>query len=254
MSKNNPVIEQILHRKSIRKFTGEKIKDTDLELIFAAAQRAPTSINAQQISLVYTKDKEVIKTIASLAGGQPQIECADVFVTIVIDFNRTAHAATLSQKEQVVEQSAEGILVGAVDAGIMLGYLQNAAESLGYGTTAIGGIRNNPEKMIALLNLPPKTYPIVGTTLGVPTKEALSSPLKPRVPLKSFAMENRYNKNAVEDGVEMYEKELHAFREEHHMTYQTSYIEQTAGYYDHIYYPTIGKTLTMQGFKFQDSL
>lgn len=58
---NNKTIEQLQNRKSIREFTGEHVNQKDLELILKTAQRAPTSINAQQISLVYTRDKKKIK-------------------------------------------------------------------------------------------------------------------------------------------------------------------------------------------------
>lgn len=84
-----PNNQTIKNRKSIRQFTGEPVREEDLELIFKTAQRAPTSINAQQISLVYTKDKAKLKQISELCGGQAHIATADVFVGIVIDFNRT---------------------------------------------------------------------------------------------------------------------------------------------------------------------
>ena len=79
----NQTIKQLQNRTSIRDFTGERVSDEDLDLILRTAQRAPTSINAQQISLVYTRDKAKIKQIAEFAGGQKQIEIADVFVAIV---------------------------------------------------------------------------------------------------------------------------------------------------------------------------
>ena len=84
----NPTLEQILNRRSIRNFTGESVKADDLKLILQAAQQAPTSINGQQVSLVVTRDKSKIKQIAEIAGGQPQVATADVFVTVVIDYHR----------------------------------------------------------------------------------------------------------------------------------------------------------------------
>lgn len=54
----NKVIEQLQNRRSVRNFTGEKVKDEDLELILRTAQRAPSSVNGQQISLIVTRDKE----------------------------------------------------------------------------------------------------------------------------------------------------------------------------------------------------
>ncbi len=141
----NTIIEQQLNRRSVRDFSGEAVKAEDLTRILQAAQQAPTSINGQQISLVVTRDKDTIQKIAELAGGQPQVAGADVFVTVVVDYHRPASAMDAIDQSLVINQSAEGLMVGAVDAGIMLNAVQTAAESLGYGTTAIGGIRANPE-------------------------------------------------------------------------------------------------------------
>lgn len=248
----NTTIKQLSSRKSIRQFTGESVKDEDLELIIKTAQRCPTSINGQQISLVYTKDKKKIEEISQLCGGQTHIASADVFVVIVVDFNRTIFAVEQAGEKHQIDKSAEGILVGAVDAGIMLNAIQIAAESLGYGTTAIGAVRNDPEAMIKLLNLPIKTFPIVGMTIGVPTKEAIDVPLKPRIPIESFAFENKYNDKKVKDGVLQYEKDMKKYREDNNMNYLQSYCQQTASYYKNIYFRKIAENYKNQGFEFKD--
>lgn len=250
----NIVLKQLQNRTSIREFTGERVSDEDLEVIFKTAQRAPSSINGQQISLIYTRDKEKIKYIAELCGGQKQVEGADVFVFVVVDFNRTNYAAISEGKTQVVEQCAEGIMVGAVDAGIMLDHLQASAEALGYGTTAIGAIRGNSDKMVELLKLPQKTFAVVGCTIGVPTKKAQEAPLKPRVPLESFVMEDVYNDEAVKKGVYAYEKEFKEFREKTGSGSMPTYFEMTAGIYDKVYYRKTGTVLEAQGFKFTDEI
>jgi len=250
----NKTIEQLQNRKSIREFTGERVSDKDLELIFKTAQRAPTSINAQQISLVYTRDKEKIKKIAELSGGQNQIAIADVFVAIVIDFNRTNHAAIATGRTQVVEKTAEGILMGAVDAGIVLNHLQSSAEALGYGTTAIGGIRANSDKIIELFGLPKKTFVAVGSTIGVPTLNAKNAPLKPRVPFESFVMGEVYDEQKVKDGVYAYNKEFKEFRDKTGSGTLPTYFEITASTYEKSYFRKTGKVLEAQGFKFSDEI
>ena len=248
----NQIIEQLSNRKSIRQFTGEHLRAEDLELIIKTAQRCPTSINGQQISLVYTRDKEKIKQIAQLCGGQEQVASADVFITIVVDFNRTIFAVSQAGEKHVIDNSAEGILVGAVDAGIMLNAIQVSAESLGYGTTAIGAIRNEPDAIIKLLGLPAKTFPIVATTIGVPTKEAKEAALKPRIDIDSFAFEDTYNDTKVKDGVLHYEKQMKKFRVDNNMDYLLSYCEQTAFYYKNIYFRKVEENYTKQGFNFKD--
>ena len=248
----NEIIKQLSSRKSIRQFTGESVSQEDLDLIIKTAQRCPTSINGQQISLVYIRDKEKIKQIAKLCGGQKQVESADIFIAICVDFNRTDFAIELANEKQEIHNSAEGVLIGAVDAGIMLNAIQISAESLGYGTTAIGGIRNEPDAMIKLLELPQKTFPIVGTTIGVPTKDAKDAPLKPRVPIESFAFEDKYDDKKVKDGVIEYEKNLKRFREDNNMNYLQSYCENIANRYKAHDFRKIKENYTKQGFVFKD--
>jgi len=248
----NPTLTQLQNRKSIRHFTGEAISEADLETIFKTAQRAPTSINGQQISLVYTRDKAKLENIAALCGGQTHIATADVFVGIIIDFNRTSAIVESVGKNHIIEQSAEGIMVGAVDAGIMLSHLQSAAEALGYGTTAIGAVRKESEAFIKLFNLPQKTFLALGCIIGVPTEKAKNAPLKPRVALDSFVMQECYESEKVRNGALAYEQTLKAFRDATGSGSMPTYAEITSSYYADIYYRKTAKSLVAQGFAFKD--
>ena len=247
----NPVIDQLSQRRSVRAFTGESVTEEHLDLILRATQQAPTSINGQQTTLIVVRDRETIAKIAQLAGGQPQVAGADVFVAFVMDFNRTSEAAKIAGTEQVVERSAEGMMAGAVDVGIALATFQTAAASLGYGSTPIGGIRRNPEAMIELLGLPPRTYPLVGATLGVPDREKLPQ-VKPRLPLDSWALPERYDAEKVAEGVAAYDATIRAWWDAQGLTHMRTYSADTAGTYKSVYFPTIAKTLRAQGFEFAD--
>jgi len=248
----NAMLSLLQNRKSIRHFTGERISDEDLETIFKTAQRAPNSINGQQISLVYTRNKEKLKIIAELCGGQAHIAEADVFVGIIIDFNRTSAIVESVGRKHVIEQSAEGIMVGAIDAGIMLDHLQSAAGALGYGTTCIGAVRKNSPAFAKLFNLPPKTFLAVGCTIGVPTERAKSAPLKPRVALDTFAMQDRYDSEKVRNGALAYDKTLKAFRDQTGSGSMPTYAEITTNYYADVYYRSTAKDMQAQGFAFKD--
>lgn len=160
----------------------------DLHLIFKTAQRAPTSINGQQISLVYTRDKEKLKQIAHMCNEQAHIATADVFVGIVIDFNRTSAIVESVGRNHIIEQSAEGIMVGAVDAGIMLMQLQVAAEALGYGTTAIGAVRSKSDEMVKFFNLAPQNLFSRRLHHRCTNRKSQTAPLKPRIALDTFVM------------------------------------------------------------------
>lgn len=242
---SNQTIELMKNRKSVRQFTGESVSEEVLQQIVEAAHCAPNSINAQQSSIIITRDKEKIAQIAEIAGGQPQIAGADIFITVAIDFNKTNEALKLNGKEQTVHKTMEGILVGAIDAGIMVEALAVAAESFGVGNTVIGGIRNNPQAMIDLLELPEYTFPIVGITLGY-MKEKTAA-VKPKMALNSFAHDEKYNTENVVTAVKEYDQVLEDF-------FSTLGLEMPinsasiSNFYSKPYYPEVKPTLEKQGF------
>ena len=250
---SNSVIEQLSQRRSVRAFTGDPVRVDDLTAILRATQQAPSSINGQQTSLVVIRDPERIAKVAEIAGGQPQVAGADVVVIFVIDFNRTAEAARIAGTEQVVERSAEGIITGAVDAGIALATFQAAANALGYGTTPIGVIRRNPTALIELLGLPSRTYPVVAATLGVPDSAKLAQ-VKPRVSLESYALSERYDEAKVAEGVVAYDEVLRTWWDSQGLTQMGTYSHDTAKTYSTVYVPTIAATLRSQGFEFADEV
>lgn len=246
----NEVIKQLQNRRSVREFTGEKVKDEDLKLILETAQRYSNWAHGQQTSLIVVRDKEKIKKIAELSGGQKHIEAADVFILILIDFYRVVYAVESIGGEISIPKSVEGLMIGTGNAGIMVNAIQTAAESLGYGTTAIGGIRLNPEKVCELFDLPKYVFPILGTTIGVPAENKLKSP-KPRVPFESFSFEEKYDKKKVEQGVEEFEVEYRKWWDENGLPQMPSYKQSIVNYYGESRLEKVKDTLKTQGFKLE---
>ncbi len=201
------LLEAIKNRKSIRKFTDESIKKEDLEEIIEVARRAPSSVNGQQISLVYTTDKNIIEKIAHLSGGQAQIRDCSCFITLIGDYYRDKVYLESVGKELTddIQRLRE---VAMVDAGIMALTINYVAMAKGYGCTIIGGVKDNPEQIAELLNLPENTIVALGITIGEPTKESLEGTLKPRIKKEAFAMEDKYNKEVQVNAVKDYEKVL----------------------------------------------
>lgn len=248
----NEVIKQLQNRRSVREFTGEKVKDEDLKLILETAQRSPNSVHGQQTSLIVVKDREKIRKIAELSGGQKQVEDADVFVLVLVDYYRAYYAAKSIGAEIGIQNSLEDVITGAVDAGIMVETIQTTAESLGYGTTVIGGIRLNPDKIAEMFNLPEYVFPIIGTTIGVPAENKLKSP-KPRVPFESFAFDEVYDKAKVEKGVEEFDADYRKWWDGNDLTQMPSYKESIKNYYGNATnerYKKVADTVKKQGFDF----
>lgn len=64
----NAVIENLLTRRSIRKFKDEPVSRSDLEIILKTGIYAPSGMNMQTMRLTAVTDKEKIKQLAELVG------------------------------------------------------------------------------------------------------------------------------------------------------------------------------------------
>jgi FMN reductase [NAD(P)H] len=240
----NQTIQTQHRHRSIRSYTPEPVSDAMLDAIIEAAHRAPTSMNAQEISLVVVRDAERRARIAELAGGQTWVAQAPVFIAIVIDFHKTDLGVRKADKTQIIHESMEGFGAAAVDAGIALGTMITAAESLGLGIVPIGGIRRHPQEMIDLLELPPLTFPLVGLTLGHIAKDA---PQKPRLDIGTFRHDERYDASGYTAAIDAYDETLmHFWRDVAH-TEGMPWSEALASRLHTVYFPQVRPVAAMQG-------
>ncbi|MCE5246482.1 MAG: NADPH-dependent oxidoreductase [Candidatus Polarisedimenticolia bacterium] len=242
----NEAISVLLAHKSERSYTDEAVSDADLATIVEAGRRGPTSINGQQVSVVVVRDAERRAKIAEIAGGQPWIAKAPVFLAVLIDFHKTAVALRMAGREQVIHESVEGTIVGSIDAGIALGAMMTAARALGLGTVPIGGIRRDPDAMVALLGLPPMTFPVVGMCVGHVAEPAER---KPRLPLPAFRFDERYDEAALEPAIAEYDVELAEHWKKIGRADGLPWSANLAGIYDKVYFPHVKGCAAKQGFK-----
>src|SRR5690606_36300604 len=86
------------------------------------------------------------------------------------------------------------------------------------GICYIGGIRNNPQEVSELLNLPEHVYPVFGLCLGYPDQDP---EVKPRLPLAAILKQDAYDDSDDEALVASFDDTMHQY-----------YQERTAVYYD----------------------
>ncbi|WP_299808921.1 oxygen-insensitive NADPH nitroreductase [uncultured Shewanella sp.] len=180
----NHTIETILQHRSIRHFTEQKIEAEKLELILRCANAASSSSFIQCSSIIRVTLPSIRAKLAELAGGQAYVESAAEFLVFCADFNRHQQIQP-DAKLGFTEQT----LIGAVDTGLMGQNAMLAAESMGLGGVYIGGIRNDPQQVTELLDLPKHVLPLFGMCLGYPAK---MPQLKPRLPLSIVIHQERY--------------------------------------------------------------
>lgn len=240
---NDTLRIQQSHR-SIRSYKPDPLSDAMLDQIIAAAHRAPTSMNAQDISLIVVRDAEKRARIAELSGGQAWIAQAPVLIVIAIDFHKTDLGVRKAGQAQIIHESMEGFGVAAVDAGIALGTMITAAESLGLGIVPIGSIRRNPQAMIDLLELPPYTFPLVGLCIGHIKDDV---PPKPRMDIKTFRHDERYDASGYPAAIDAYDAELMDYWKQIGRSDGVAWSSNLGNFYKQVYFPQVKPVAAMQG-------
>eukprot|EP00727_Mastigamoeba_balamuthi_P010638 m51a1_g6197 hypothetical protein (260) ;mRNA; f:104080-105368 len=240
----NGTIELLNTHACTRAFTSEEVSEADLAAVVEAAHRCATSVNGQQVSVVVFRSQEARDRIAAIAGGQPWIARAPVFLLFVADFYKTSVGVESTGSHQVIHESLEGWTVAAVDAGIALEAAMAAARALGLGVVPIGGIRRDPQAMIDLAGLPPKTFPLVGLSLGHPQA---APTLKPRMGIATFRHDERYDAGAALREVPVYDAQLAEHWEHVGRSDGQQWSRSIAQFYTQIYFPKVQPVAQQQG-------
>lgn len=184
----NSTIELLSSHRSVRKFKDTPIEESIFQTIVRTAQCAATSNHVQAYTIIRVKDKKIRKQIADLAGPQLWVEQASVFLVFCADMTRLESACDLHEVPAETGW-AEQFVVATVDTALVAQNLMVAAESMGLGGVFIGGIRNDPDKVCELLNIPDNAYPVFGMCLGFPDHVP---DIKPRLPLDLVLKEETF--------------------------------------------------------------
>ena len=118
------MIDTIKNRKSVRKYTTQRISDEDLHTILEAAMSGPTACNARPWSFIVVRDEEMLNKMADGNGrAATPLRKANVGILICGDL------------ERAIPQAPE---YWVVDGSIAVQNMILAAESLGIGCVWIG--------------------------------------------------------------------------------------------------------------------
>lgn len=175
MSKNQ-IIESMLNRKSIRKYTDRIPTEQELTDIARAGQQAPFA--AQLCSVMLSRKK-----------GQIPFK-APLLFTICIDSHKL-EAVMARRNWSMKANNLFMFFFGLQDAILVAENMVNAAESLGMGSCFIGLSPKRIKSIFDNYKLPQRVLPVVQLTVGFPDEEP---PVRPRYPLDFFLFENEYPK------------------------------------------------------------
>jgi nitroreductase len=168
----NPVIESLLNRKSIRKYTDQKPSAEVIETLVRAGQGAPFA--SQLCSLLLSRKKAPF--------GAP------LWFTFCVDMHRM-ELIMAKRGWKVVANDLSMLLFGIQDAALMAENMVIAAESLGMGSCFLGMTPYRAKQIQKQYHLPKRVFPLVELVMGYPAEEF---PTRPRYPIEFTLFEDRY--------------------------------------------------------------
>lgn len=170
---DNPVLQTLLQRRSVRKYKPDPVPDEVLEAVVRAGQQAPFA--SQLYSVLLTRK-----------GRIPYR--APLWFTICVDLYKLERFMELRGWE-VVTNNLSLLFFGVQDASLMAENMVTAAEGLGLGSCFLGEALYVADRIAEDFQLPPRVLPLVGLVMGYPAEDF---PPRPRYPLSFTLFEDRY--------------------------------------------------------------
>jgi nitroreductase len=203
----NDVQKLLTAHRSIRKFKSGPLADEVIREIVRCGQAAATSSNIQAVTVIRVKDPARREKLAELAGGQPYVAQAGAFLVFCADLHR-ARLACQAEGGTFCEGMTEHFIIATVDVALAAQNCVVAAEAMGLGICYIGALRNQPQAVADLLDLPRLVYPVFGLCLGVPDQDPEH---KPRLPQAAVLGEDTYPKEGMPEAIKAYDEEMRAY-------------------------------------------
>jgi nitroreductase len=203
------LIRRVLSRKTVRRYSDAIPSDDLLDLLVAAALSASAKSDFQQASILRVTDPAQRASIGELFPGMPWIGLSPTFFVFLGDARRLQRIGELREKP-VRNGTLEGFFNASIDAALAMQTMILCAESTGLGVCPISVIRNEIDKVAAILALPDLVFPVAGLCLGYPQAEGYVSM---RLPRAVTTHRDRYDDSVLPGAIDDYDRRrdaLHA--------------------------------------------
>lgn len=155
----NPIIKTILERRSVRRYTGEKVVREYLQELVRAGMAAPTSKDTRHLAFLVIDDPELVVKLTEGLPHAKMLLSAKHAIIVCSDLSVAYGGAEVGYWIQDSAAAAENILL--------------AAQSLGLGACWTG-VHPRPERVVflrELLGIPENMMPLCAIAVGHPTGE-----------------------------------------------------------------------------------
>lgn len=158
---NSNIFNVMLNRRSQRKFEGKEIESWKIDIIFAAADTAPTAGGFQGFEIYHIINDQKKQNLIKAANNQPYVHAP-----LVLVFCMNPARIKLNFNDQILHKFS------IQDATLAAGYAQLAAHALGLSSIWIGMINEDMVKAVINTDLQPSSI----LCIGYPKKMLMPKP------------------------------------------------------------------------------
>ena len=187
-----------LNHRTIRDFDGRPLGEELTATLVNAALHAATSQGMQYATIIRVQDPARRQAIAEVCTQAYVAQAPELWI-FVADTRRAWRVCQEQGGEGAGARSYDAFNAAVADCMIAAQNTVVAAESHGLGTTYLGSILNDAERICQVLDLPELTFPVIGLIMGYPNQERIPE-LKPRMDagLRVFTDHYQEPESAVE--------------------------------------------------------
>lgn len=200
-------IQRLMKHASVRDYQPTALSQEAVQQLVRAGQHASSANFVQAYTAIHVTDNQLREQLASLTNNPQQLLSAGAVLVLCMDFHRIEQGAQRIG-EDISYDLAEDLLVATTDVALFAQNIAVAAESEGYGICYIGGVRNNPEAISTLLQLPKGVAPMYAMSIGIPNE---ANEVKPRLPIEAVLHENYYNTAQYETLLPQYDETMNNY-------------------------------------------
>lgn len=166
----NPVLQAMRQRRSIRKYTGEAVKPGQLQAVLEAGRWAPSGLNNQPCRFLVLRSGDPRKeALAGLTKYAQIVTACDMGIAVFLD------------REKMYNEMKDYQSAGACIQNMLI-----AAHAVGLGAVWLGEIVNQSDQVLEALRLDPEKLRFMALiAVGVPATQGHST----RMELEHFLLE-----------------------------------------------------------------
>ena len=155
----NPALECIMTRTSIRKFKNQKVEDCKVEKLLRAAMAAPTAVNKQPWHFVVVNDKQMLDKLAGQGRRGDMLRNAPLAIVVCGNMEKALPGDARDYWIQDTSAATENLLL--------------AAHALGLGAvwTGVYPIIERAGQVSQVLGMPEYIIPLDIVVIGYPDEQ-----------------------------------------------------------------------------------